>query len=696
MEFLLEILSEELPPSHVRSAVEDMKDKFARELPAAQIPAASLRLYSTCRRLVVLADIPAGQPDREMVVTGPPKANAYAADGSPTPAAAGFARAKGVRVEDLQIFTTEKGEYIGVRTAVRGKPSAEILPGLIARIISSLTFPRMMRWGTGTFKFSRPLRGLLCLLDGKPLAFTFEGLTASDSTCGHKMRFPEPFRVASFAEYSEGLRARGVVLDQEERKAAILTQIEARLAPLGAHLHPDPALLDKLASDVEAPFVVMGSFPEAFLDLPLEVLSTAMREGQKLFSVVKNGRQQPLFLGLADTDGDPKGFIQKGHERVLKARLADARFFWEQDRKTPLRKQAAGLKAVLFQEKLGTYEDKAQRLKKLVVYLCDKAGCKALAKDAAAAAELCKADLLTDMVREFPGLQGVVGGLYARAEGLPEAVAQALAEHYRPQSLEDEVPASPAGALLSLADKIDSIVGVVGIGIPTSGSSDPFGLRRNAQGVCKIILERKLSLSLSRLVDKAAAGYGDRLKKTPAEIRTELAEYFAGRLRSIFERQGFRYDLINAALGAGVDNIHQAALRLKALDALQSGKAFEPFILMAKRINNIASGQPPGPVNAALLQEKAEKELHAAFLIVRDNIGPMLAKGDFVQAQKMAFRLQPLLDAFFDKVMVMAEDPKLRRARLGLLQGIKKLLDPMADFSQVVVEGDKRRTREDS
>ncbi len=626
-------------------------------------------------------------------MTGPPKANAFAADGTPSPAAAGFARAKGVRVEDLQVFTTEKGEYIGVRTAVKGKPASELLPGIIARLISGLTFPRMMRWGTGSFKFSRPLRGLLCLLDGRPLGFAFEGLTASDATCGHKMRAPEPFRVSSFAEYRDGLKARGVILDFEERKAAILAQISSRLAPLGAQLHPDPALLDKLASDVESPFVVMGSFPEAFLDLPLEVLSTAMREGQKLFSVVKGGRQLPLFLGLADTDGDPKGFIQQGNERVLKARLADARFFWEQDLKTPLRKRAAGLKAVLFQEKLGTYEDKAQRLKKLVVYLCGKADAKALAKDAAAAAELCKADLLTDMVREFPGLQGQVGGLYARAEGLPETVAQAVAEHYRPVSLEDESPATPAGALLSLADKIDSIVGVVGIGVPVSGSSDPFGLRRNAQGFCKIVLERRLSLSLARLVDKAAAGYGDRLSKTPAEIRAELADYFAGRLRSIFERQGYRYDLINAALAADVDNFHQAALRLKALDNLKSGPAFEPFILMAKRINNIAGSQPACPVNAALLQEKAEKELHAAYLIVRDNIGPMLAKGDFVQAQKMAFRLRPLLDVFFDKVLVMAEEPKLRRARIGLLQGIKRLLDPMADFSQVVVEGETAKRR---
>ncbi|MDD8025100.1 MAG: glycine--tRNA ligase subunit beta [Acidobacteriota bacterium] len=689
MEFLLEILSEELPPSHVRSAVEDIRERFGKELQAAQIAASSLRLYSTCRRLVVLAEIPAGQPDREMVVTGPPKAAAYAADGSPLPSAIGFARAKGVAVEDLQVFTTEKGEYIGVRTAVRGKPAAEILPGIIGKVISSLTFPRMMRWGTGTFKFSRPLRNILCLLGGKALPFTFEGLTASDGTFGHKLRAPEPIRVDSFAAYREVLRAKGVILDFEERKASILAQIEEKLAAVQAQLYPDPALLDKLASDVECPFVVMGSFPEAFLALPLEVLSTAMREGQKLFSVVKGSRQMPLFLGVADTGADPKGFIQKGHERVLKARLADARFFWEQDRKTPLRKRAAGLKAVLFQEKLGSYEDKAQRLKKLVVYLCDKAGTKALAKDAAVAAELCKADLLTDMVREFPSLQGRMGGLYARAEGLPEAVAQAIAEHYQPAGLEDDVPASAGGALLSLADKIDSVVGVVGIGIQTSGSSDPFGLRRSAQGVCKIILERKLSLSLPRLVDKAAAAYDDRLKRPPAELRAELMEFFAGRLRSIFERQGFRYDLINAALGAGMDNILHASLRLKALDSLKSGREFEPFILMAKRINNIAGGQPPAPVSAALLQEKAEKELHAAFVIVRDNTAPMLAKGDFVQAQKMAFRLQPLLDAFFEKVLVMAEEAKLRRARIGLLQGIKKILDPMADFSQVVVEGDK-------
>lgn len=693
MEFLLEIMTEELPPSHVRSAVEDLRERMAKELDAAQLAGPDLRMFSSGRRLVILADLAAGQPDGDRVVTGPPKAAAYGSDGMPTPAAQGFARSKGVRVEDLQVFSTERGEYIGVRTAVRGKPAAEILPGLISRVLASLTFPRMMRWGTGQFKFSRPIRHLMCILDGRPLVFTFEGLTSGNTAFGHKLRAPEPFPVTSFAAYRVGLQARHVSLDAGERKAAILAQIENHLAPLKAQLYPDPALLDKLASDIECPFVVLGSFSEDYLRLPLEVLSTAMREGQKLFSVVKGGKQLPHFLGVADTLGDPQGFIRKGNERVLKARLEDARFFWEQDLKTSLKKRAPGLKAVLFQEKLGSYDDKVQRLKKIVIYLGAKIGTKGLGREAAAAAELCKVDLLTDMVREFPGLQGQVGGLYARAEGLPEAIAGAIYEHYRPASFEDEPPASLGGAVLSLADKLDSIVGVVGLGIQTTGSSDPFGLRRNAQGVCKIILERKLSLSFPRLLDKVIGVYGDKLKCPKSETAAAVMEFFTGRLRYIFDKQGYRYDLVNAALGAGIDNLHHVAQRVKALDGLKSSPQFEPFILMAKRIKNITGALPAASINPASFVEKAEKELFAAYSIIRDNVGPMLAKGDFVQAQKMIFRLQPLLNDFFDKVMVMAEEPKLRRNRIALLQGIRKILDSTADYSQVVVEGEKSKPK---
>ncbi len=693
MEFLLEIMTEELPPSHVRTAIEDLREKLLREFAAARLSADSLKTFSSSRRLVVLAGLPAGQPDREMVVTGPPKSAAFAADGSPTPAALGFARSKGARVEDLQVLTTERGEYMGLKTAVKGKPAAEIIPGIIPGVISSLSFPRMMRWGTGSFKFSRPIRNLLCLLGGEPLVFLFEGLTSGGTTFGHKLRAPAPLAVNSFAAYIEALKAHGVTIDAGERKAGILAQIAELLAPLEAELYADPVLLDKLASDIECPYVVLGAFAEEYLRLPLEILSTALREGMNVFSVVKGGKQLPFFLGVADAPGDPKGYIRKGNERVLKARLADARFFWEQDLKNGLKKRAPGLKKVVFQDKLGTYDDKAQRLKKIVSYLCEKVEAKSLAKEAVLAAELCKVDLITDMVREFPSLQGKAGGLYARAEGLSETVSRAIYEHYQPVSLEDDPPASLGGALLSLADKLDSIVGVVGVGIQTSGSSDPFGLRRNAQAVCKIILERKLALSFPRLVDKVTAAYGDKIKRPKAEVMAHMTEFFAGRLRYIYEKQGYRYDLINAALGAGIGNIYQTSLRVKALDALKASPQFEPFILMAKRVNNIVGGQPPGKVDPAVLTEKAEKELYAAFSIIKANSAPMLAKGDFIQAQKMVFRLQPLLDAFFEKVMVMAKEPGPRRNRIGMLQGIKKILDPMADYSQVVVEGEKSKEK---
>jgi glycyl-tRNA synthetase beta chain len=413
-----------------------------------------------------------------------------------------------------------------------------------------------------------------------------------------------------------------------------------------------------------------------------------MREGQKLFSVVRGKKQLPCFLGVADMPADTRGFIQKGNERVLKARLEDARFFWEQDLKLGLKKRALALKHVLFQEKLGSYDDKTQRLKKIAAYLCGKLEeCKDAA-DAVTAAEYCKADLVTDMVREFPSLQGKVGGLYGRVEGLPAAVSQAIYEHYQPVGLDDESPSSLDGAVLSIADKLDSIIGVVGVGVQTTGSSDPFGLRRNAQGICKIILDRKLNFSFPRLLDKVLAVYGDKLKRPKAEILDYGREFFLNRLRYIYERRGYRYDLINAALGAGLDNISHSFLRVKALDALKASPQFEPFILMSKRVNNILTGQPACSLNADLFVEKAERNLYSTFSIVRENVVPMIAKGDFTQAQKMVFRLQPGLNEFFDHVMVMDKDNQLRRNRLALLQAIRRILIQMADYSQVVVEGE--------
>jgi glycyl-tRNA synthetase beta chain len=325
----------------------------------------------------------------------------------------------------------------------------------------------------------------------------------------------------------------------------------------------------------------------------------------------------------------------------------------------------------------------------LAVYLCDKLDVSNLKKEAIMAAELCKADLLTDMVREFPSLQGRMGGLLAREQGLPKAAGRAIYEHYQPAGLEDASPVSTLGAVLSLADKIDSIVGVLGLGIQTTGSSDPFGLRRNAHGVCKVILDKKFDFSFGRLLDKALEAYGAKLERPATEVKAAAVEFFAGRLRYIFDKGGFRYDLVNAALGPGLDNIHHCSLRLSALSGLRSSPQFEPFILMAKRVNNILREQPAGRVNHALLAEKEEQELWSVFGIVKENAIPMMAKGDYGQAQKMVFRLQPALNTFFDKVLVMAEEKRLRQNRLGLLQAISRLLSQIADYSQVVVEGEK-------
>jgi glycyl-tRNA synthetase beta chain len=690
-EFLLEILTEELPPSHVQAGLEQLKAALGAGLAAAGLSEGQdLRVMGTCRRLVAVADIVPRQKDREERVIGPPKSAAYRPDGTPTPAVLGFAKSRGIDISQVEVYVTERGEYIGFTKSAPGKPAEEILPDILVRVISGMTFPKMMRWAENPFRFSRPIRNLLGLVDGRPLDFEVAGLRSSNFTSGHKIFHPHlRIQPRSFEDYRSSLRQALVVIEPDARREMILAGTQKLLQPLGAALHPEPELLEKLTYDVEHPHTFLGSFHPDFLSLPAEVLSTALREGQHLFSVVKAGQQQSLFVGVADAPDDTKGLIRQGNERVLKARLKDAEFFWQQDVKVSLVKRAKGLERVVFQERLGSYEEKAQRLKKLAVYLCDKLDAPNLKKEAILAAELCKADLLTDMVREFSSLQGRMGGLLAREQGLPQAAGRAIYEHYQPAGLEDASPESTLGAILSLADKIDSIMGALGLGIQTTGSSDPFGLRRNAHGASKIILDKKLDFSFDRLLDKALEAYGPKIERPAAEVKAAALEFFAGRLRYIFEKAGFRYDLVNAALGPGLDNIHHTSLRLSALSGLRSSPQFEPFILMAKRVNNILRDQPAGRVNHALLAEKEEQELWSVFGIVKENATPMMAKGDYGQAQKMVFRLQPALNTFFDRVLVMAEEKRLRQNRLGLLQAISRLLAQIADYSQVVVEGEK-------
>ncbi len=687
MEFLLEVYTEEMPPSHVAAALTQLDEKLKQELAAQNIDAKRIETYGTCRRLIVFGDFAPKQKDRQEEIVGPPKAVAFQKDGSPAPAAIGFAKSQRVKVNELEVIKTSKGEYLGIKKIETGKPTQNILPEVLPSIISSLSFPKMMRWGTSAFRFSRPIKNILCIFDEKPLSFSVGGITAGNSTFGHKIHSPKKIKVRMFREYKAALKKMKVVVNQEERRKMILSQIERKLTSLKAKCYPDEELLDRLCYDVENPYVFMGSFPEEYLSLPIEVLSTAMREGQRLFSVVRDKKQLPYFLGVADGFRDLKSLIQKGNERVLKARLEDAKFFWTQDKKTGLKEKSSGLGRVVFQEKLGSYADKTKRLNKIVSYLVDKIDVKDVKKHAVQGAELSKVDLLTEMVREFPSLQGKVGGLYARAEGHPAPVWRAIYEQYQPLSLEDESPSSITGSILSIADKLDSIVGAVGVGVRVTGSKDPFGLRRNAQGICKIILDKKLNFPFSRLLDKVMDVYGSKIREPETAVKDYCLAFFSNRLRYIFEKRGYRYDIINGAVSAGIDNIYHTFLRVKALDSLKNSPNFEPLILIFKRVNNILKDQPPFRINSGLLVEKDERELYTTFCIIRDNVLPLIKNGDFSQAQKIIFRIESSINNFFDNVLVMADEKRIQRNRLALLQAINKTLLQVADYSQIVIQG---------
>ncbi len=693
MEFLLEIMTEEMPYAHVKLAHDQLINLFRQELTEARIKIKELRTSGTCRRLVVVADIEEKQSDREDIILGPPKKVAFTEDNKFTNAAFGFARAHNISVEDLEIISTPKGDYLGFKKKEEGQPAKKILPEVIPRVLSSLSFPKMMRWNEGMGRFSRPVKNLMALLDGEPLQFAYLDWPVRPFTFGHRFHSPLQLTVKSWKEYIDALRKNKVIVEPEERRRIILEGAKKLLEPYGAQLYPDDELLERLVNDVEHPFVILGSFPEKYLALPIEIISTVLREGQKLFSVTRQGKQLPLFVGVADQIADPKFLIRQGYERVLKARLEDALFFWEQDLKVPLKERVDQLARIVFQEKLGTYLEKTERLKKLVVFLGQQLGEKEILKTSLQAAELCKTDLLTEMVREFPSLQGKVGGLYCRVQNYPPSVAKAIYEHYQPQSLDEPSPSSLEGAILALADKIDSLVGAIGLGAEISGSGDPLGLRRYAHGICKIILDHRLRLSLTKLIRKSIHLYGEKLCLNEKETVEACLGFFTQRLRFIYEKNGFRYDLINASLQTGIDDIYLSFLRLKALEELKSSPAFEPFVLMVRRVNNILRGQPVFKFNEQLLKEKAEKELQAAFEIVKENALPLIQQGEFSKAQKIVFKLQSPLNNFFDKVLVMVEDRKLRQNRLALLHNIRDFLFKIADFSQIVLAGEKENQK---
>ncbi len=665
-DFLLEIGTEEIPDWMIPAALKHLEQLFKELLESHGLASPRFRLCldATPRRLVLRADgVPDRQADTEELVSGPPKAAAFK-DGQPTPAALGFARKLGVEVSALEVRSTPKGDYLCYRKQVAGRATRYILAEALPELILKIHFPKTMYWtGKGGPRFIRPIRWLVALLGEEVVPFEVAGVQSGMVTSGHRV-LGAPAIEVSTADFEDKLRASFVLLSADERRRKIGREIEALLEGTGLRLKPDPGLMETLVYITEWPTPILGGFDPSYLELPEEVLVTVMRHHQKYFSVADSGgRLSPNFIAVMNTDGDPQGLVRQGNERVLRARFNDARFFWTVDQRKRLEARLEDLAHVTYQAKLGTYRDKTDR----IVALVSKLGG---SEHAVRAAMLAKCDLTTEMVKELTELQGIMGGLYARAQGEPEAVWRAIYEHYRPESMEDAIPSTLEGRLVSLADKLDALKGCFAQGLVPSGSRDPFALRRAAQGVVRILVEGKLAIRLKSFIGQDAA----------------LAEFFADRLRYYFrDVRGYRYDEVNAVLAAGWDDLTDLESRLAALAQVRPTPDFEPLAASFKRIKNIlrqAEFTGGGAVDAALLEPGAETELYHAASAARER-GRLLA-GDYRAALAAIASLRPRVDEFFDQVLVNAPDPKVRENRLTMLGNLLGEFSAIADFSEIV------------
>ena len=696
-EYLLEVRSEEIPARMLEPGVRELATRVFEELMARGIGPREVETGFTPRRLVlILAGLPEREPDREEQVMGPPVRAAFTADGAPTPALLGFAKRTGLEPDQLDRVKTDKGEYLAATKKIEGQPTRDVLAEIVPRVLSGISWAKTMRWGSGEGPWVRPVHGVVSLFDGEVVPFDFFGIAAGDETEGHPTLSPQPFRVAGVREYWSRLAERGIEVRPTERRRVLHETMLARAEALGGKLVDDPALLDKLAAICEIPGVMEGRFGDAFLELPAEVLSTSLRDHQSALTVAApngNGGLLPYFLTVMDRPDDPVGRTRSGNEWVVAARLADARFFYGEDRKAGLAHRAEQLQRLNFQEKLGSYATKTERLVALSAAICDQLGWGAEKPQAAQAARLLKVDLATEMVKEFTSLQGIMGGIYAREEGHPEEIWQAVYDQYMPASAEDRIPRGRVGRVTGLADRLDTLVGIFGLGLIPTGSKDPFGLRRAAQGVVRIALEGNLPLDLEQAAAEAARLYGDKLTRSAEQILDDLRPFLYDRIRYILGLEGYAYDEIEAALAVGVSSLPDLWARVDALHKVREEAAFLSVVLAAKRIANIVKDAQEQPLDESALVEPAEKDLASAFKLLRIDIEEAAAAGDYERCLRRIADLAPVLDRFFVEVLVMAEDETVRRNRIALLQAIGRAVSRTAKLTEMVVDKAEARAK---
>ena len=686
-ELLFELGCEEIPADDLLILPGELKDRAAKQFIANRLECASPQVFATPRRLTLVAELETMQKDLREERLGPPRKVAYGTDGKLTQAGLGFAKNLGIPPEKLKLVQTPKGEYIGAEILEKGHRAADILKEIIPALAAGLPFRKFMKWGSQDFVFGRPIRRIVLVFNGEVIHVTIAGVASGRHTFGHRFLGANWIEVSSFKDYSDKLANNGVLLSFESRTRKISEELHRKAAEAGGNLRVDDDLLRTMANEVEYPEVLAGSFPREFLKLPQEILMNAMRKHQKYFCAVdQQDRLLPVFFTVLNTRAEKPEIIRKGHERVLQARLRDAEFFWKEDLKTTLEARSVGLSRLTYHEKLGAYNEKVERMGSIAHDLLVQLGRLDLDAGLQRLAHMGKADLLTLMVGEFPELQGIMAGLFARQEGYPEQEWKALYDQYLPVTAEDSVPRNLEGAVLSLCDRIEVLASGYVLNMIPTGSRDPYALRRVATGAVRILLEHRMGIDLRPVFDRALSLYNRKTKLTRGEMLKGLMELMEARFRHLMEQQGIEHDTLNAILGVDTHSFVDAEARTRALWAKRKSEDIKTLARCFKRIHNIISGQPDHAFDSEALAEDGEKRLHQVFCDLEFHVRRLIDDRQYLDALEIMVTLGPEIDNFFDEIMVMSEDLKVRSNRIALLQTISRLYRRIADFSELQIE----------
>ena len=681
---LLEIGVEELPSRFGQTTLDQIENNLSKLLKEERINFDNIEKYATPRRLTfVIKNLADKATDLEEEVKGPAKKIAVDADGNFTKPALGFMKSKGLDPENVYFKQLGNAEYLFGTIKQEGKHTSEVLKTIVPEAIKNVTFPKAMRWGGKNMRFARPIRWMVALLNNEVLDIDLEGIKSSNITRGHRFLGEKEFEVNSVEEYFEKLDKNFVVLDQHKRKEMIREQAIEVAKSLGGEVELDEDLLEEITFLVEYPTAFYGEFDEEYVKLPKEVVTTPMKEHQRYFPVLKDGKLLPNFIAVRNGDSNRIDLVKAGNEKVLRARLADALFFYHEDTKKPLESFVDKLQTVVFQAKLGTVYDKTLRIEKLSQVILNELNMTESKENTLRAAKLCKADLVTNMVFEFTELQGIMGRDYAQVSGENEEVCQGIFEHYLPRFAGDILPETNTGIALSIADKLDSIAGFFAIGIKPSGSQDPYALRRQALGILSILLDRKLSVNLNNLINAALDNYSN-LEFNKEEVASQIVEFFVERVKNLFKDLGIRYDVIDAVLNNKLDDISDIHTRALELNRWLQKDELVEMLTAFNRVATLAEKATTDIVKEDLLKEDAEIKLYNGFKEIKSNVESLLLDKKYNEALDAFATLRPLVDNLFDNVMVMDKDEAIKENRLGLLKQIYSTMLTICDLSKIV------------